>query len=103
MVQERRSPTTEQVQEMLPAIKSGTVTTDGNGVASITFATAFPDANYAISLICKGNGSTIAATYSNKTVAGFSLKAKKLITEEHLGGNAANAVIDWRVTPYSNP
>lgn len=100
---ERRCPTTEQVEEMLPAIKSGTVTANGEGVATVIFTTPFPDANYAISVICKGTGGTIAAVYSNKTAAGFSLKAVKLVTTEHLGGKAAGAIIDWRATPYSDP
>ena len=78
--------------------KAGTITTDGNGVASVIFATPFPDANYAISFACDGSVDDVIATWSNKTVNGFDVKS------HDDGGKAEpNAIVNWIAVAYNNP
>jgi len=78
-------------------IKAGTITTDGNGVASVVFGTPFSDINYAISFACEAVD-TVIATWSNKTAGGFNIK-----TENDKGVAVGNAPVNWIAMPYSNP
>ena len=81
-----------------PTIKSGTITTDGSGVGTVTFNTEFPDTNYAIILTCQDPGDTGVAMYYNKAVGGFNVK-----TEDDRGSNERDVTVDWVATPYNNP
>jgi len=76
-------------------IKAGTVTTSG-GVTSVTFATAFPDSSYAISLTAERGADSNIANWSNKTADGFDISA------QNDKGVNVNIPVDWIATPYSN-
>jgi len=77
---------------------SGSVTTDVNGVATVTLNTPFPDINYSIELTPQGGVDTVTAMYNSKEVTGFGIK-----TEDDGGKVEPNAVVDWVCTKYSNP
>ena len=79
-------------------IKAGTVTTNGSGIATVIFTTAFPDANYAISFACNGSVDDIIATWSNKTASGFDVR-----THDDGGKTEGNTIVNWIAIPYSNP
>jgi len=78
--------------------KSGQVTTGPTGKASVTFATPFPNTNYAIIANARVAADTVFVQWDNKTPTGFDLYAYDD------GGKAeANVVIDWMAVEYSNP
>ena len=82
----------------VPTIKSGTVTTDGDGLASVTFATAFPDTNYSVVLTAQDPGDTTICMFYNKGTGGFDLK-----TEDDGGKAAPNVVVNWVAITYNDP
>ena len=79
-------------------IKAGTITTDGNGIGSVVFATPFADTNYAISLSGDGSVDDIIVTWLNKTVNGFDVR-----TNDDGGKVEGSTTVTWIATPYSNP
>jgi len=79
-------------------IKSGEIVTNGSGIGSVVFGTAFPDVNYAISLASEGSSDDIITTWSNKTVNGFDVR-----TNDDGGKAEGNVTVNWIVTPYTNP
>ena len=79
-------------------IKAGTITTDVNGAASISFNTSFSNTNYAILLSCANPGDTTLAMWSSKAVGGFSV-----VTEDDGGKAEPSVVVDWLATAYANP
>lgn len=79
-------------------IKAGTVTTDGSGNATVTFATAFPDANYAIGLAGEGSSDDVIMTWGGKTASGFSVHAG-----DDTGKNESGVQVLWIATPFANP
>lgn len=89
-----KTPTTNKVQEMIDVgsnIKAGSVITDANGDASVTFGAAFPDINYAIALTPAGIGvDTVTAMYGSKATTGFSVR-----TEDDGGKAEPNITVDW--------
>jgi len=78
-------------------VKAGAITTDGNGIGSVMFATPFPDTNYAISFACDGLVDDIIATWSSKTINGFDVR-----TNDDGGKAEGSTVVNWIATPYSN-
>jgi hypothetical protein len=78
--------------------KAGTVTTDGNGEATVTFNTAMPSTDYAICLAPMSGADTVAAMYNSKSVNGFGIK-----TEDDSGKKEPNLDVDWIIIAYSNP
>ena len=80
------------------AIKAGTITTSGSGIASVVFGTAFADVDYAIILTCQHPADTAIAMFENKAVGGFDI-----LTKNDQGQNEPTVVVDWLATPYSNP
>ena len=78
-------------------IKTGNITTDGSGVATVVFNTALSDTNYAIALGAIGGTDTVIPMWNNKTVNGFGIG-----TEDDKGITEPNANVDWLVTPYVN-
>lgn len=81
-----------------PVIKAGTVTTNVDGVAIVTFNTAFPNTNYAILLTPLNPADGIMAMYDSKSVGGFGVE-----TREDKGATKADITVDWIAIPYSNP
>ena len=81
-----------------PVIKAGTVTTDGSGVTTVIFNTAFADANYAILLTPQYPNDAVMASYSDKSVGGFGVQ-----THEDKGQSKGGVTVDWLAIPYSNP
>jgi len=81
-----------------PTVKSGTVTTDVNGAASVVFTTGFPDTNYAIVITAQNPGDTTICMFSNKATSGFDLK-----TEDDGGKVESDVVVDWVAIAYNNP
>jgi hypothetical protein len=80
------------------AYKSGTVTTDGGGVATITFNTPFADTNYAIALGAMDSGDTETVMWDNKAVDGFTVKS-----ENDRGQDSTSVTFNWIAIGYSNP
>jgi len=79
-------------------VKSGEIITDGGGIGSVVFGTAFPDTNYAISLSSNGSADDIIITWSGKIVNGFDVR-----TSDDGGKVKGNVMVNWIAIPYSNP
>lgn len=80
-------------------MKSGTITTNALGNASVTFNTSFPDANYAILLTPASiDIDAVMAIYGTKTTVGFIVK-----TQDDGGKSEANIDVDWLAIEYNNP
>ena len=79
-------------------IKTGTITTDGNGVGTVMFTTPFSDVNYAISLACDGSVDDIIVTWSSKTINGFDVR-----THDDGGKAEGSVIVNWIAIPYNNP
>ena len=78
--------------------KAGTTTTNGSGIGTVTFNTAFSDANYSISLTPLSPADGIMAMYASKGVGGFGVE-----TRDDKGGIAGDITVDWLAIGYSNP
>lgn len=78
--------------------KSGYVTTDGSGDATVTFGTAFSDTNYAIVVSAQYTDDNATAMWHSKAVGGFSVK-----TMNDQGNNEPSVLVNWVATPFSNP
>ena len=77
--------------EWRPAPKAGTATiADTASSVAVTFATAFPDANYAVSVTPDGDE---AIWVTNKTASGFTLNR---------AGTTGARSIDWTATPHED-
>ena len=83
---------------LLPTIKSGSVTTGVAGTATVTFNTAFPDADYSISLCPVSGADTVSVMWNTKAAGSFGVKA-----EDNEGNNEDNTEILWIAVTYSNP
>ena len=77
------------------ATKTGQVTTNSSGVASVTFTTAFASTNYAISLTPQDPSDAVFATYNSKATTGFGVHSY-----EDKGQNAGNVTVDWIAIAY---
>jgi len=80
--------------------KSGNVTSDGSGEATVSFNTPYGHTNYFINLTCVSNPDTVVAMVATGTKAsgGFTV-----VTDDD-GGKAESGVsVDWCTGPYSNP
>ena len=78
-------------------IKTGNITTDGSGVATVAFNTALSDTNYAVNLTAIAGSDTVTPMWESKASSGFSIR-----TEDDKGMPEPNADVDWIVTPYNN-
>lgn len=76
------------------AFRSGTITTDGDGVFRLAFNTPFADANYQISLSCESSTGAVIATWATKAASGFYIR-----TYDADGEAKGNAVVDWLAMP----
>jgi len=81
-----------------PTVKSGEATTDGNGDATVTFNTAFPDTNYAITITALYPTDVATCMFQNKVAGGFDIK-----TMNDQGNDEPTVTVTWIATPYSNP
>jgi hypothetical protein len=80
-------------------IKAGTVLkaafTGSPRTATVTFATPFPDANYAITLGVGVTGSSLFnANWRNKTASGFTITLGTSCSITNL------VAVDWHAAPY---
>jgi len=82
-----------------PPTKSGVVTTDDNGLASIDFNTEFIDDDYTIALSCqvKGNREPLA-NWVTKDNHGFTIRSSNPVNGNALGG----VVVSWLCTRNFN-
>jgi hypothetical protein len=78
--------------------KAGQVTTDGNGVATVTFTTAFPNTNYAILLTPQNPSDAVMASYDSKATTGFGVTK-----HEDKGQIKGSVTVDWMAIEYNNP
>jgi hypothetical protein len=78
--------------------KAGSITTNGSGVATVTFNTASPSTNYAISLTPLDPGDAVFATYDSKATTGFGIQ-----TFEDKGQSIGSVTVDWVAIEYSDP
>jgi hypothetical protein len=86
----------------IKATKSGRVTTDGSGIAEITFNTPFINNEYSIALSCEDPGGppvrgAIAYKY-DRAPTGF-----KIITRNTSGIPVGGIVVSWLATRDYNP
>jgi hypothetical protein len=86
-------------QSYAPPTKSGVVTTDANGAATIVFGTHFADDNYTIALSCKvKNEKRPIANWIAKSSTGFSIVAINPLT----GNTVASTDVSWLCTRNYN-
>ena len=80
--------------------KGGIETTDGSGLATVTFNTPYASTNYFIQLTGAENSDAIICNVvtGSKTVNGFTINSK-----EDKGGNEPNVDVYWCTGMYSNP
>jgi hypothetical protein len=80
--------------------KSGQVTSDGNGVATVTFNTPYGHTNYFIQLTCVSNPDSVYAMVATGTKAsgGFTV-----VTDDDSGKSESDVIVDWCTGSYSNP
>jgi len=77
-------------------IKAGTVTTSG-GTATVSFNTAFADANYAIALAAATGADANIANWTSKTASEFTVETQ---TDK---GLTIDVEVLWIATPYADP
>lgn len=80
--------------------KGGTVTTNAQGTASISFNTSYGDTNYFIHLttIDPGDASFAMIQSGSKAIDGFDIKSW-----DDGGKTEPNVEVLWSTGPYSNP
>jgi len=78
--------------------KAGSTTTNSSGVATVTFTTAFSDANYAILLTPQNPSDAVMASYDSKATTGFGIQ-----THEDKGQTQGSVTVDWLAIGYSDP
>jgi hypothetical protein len=88
---------TELEYASIPDIKSGSVMTDASGEATVTFNTAFADANYAIHLTAVSGTDTVICMYNTKAAGSFNIK-----TEDDGGKDEGDITVDWIAVEYSD-
>ncbi len=72
-------------------IKAGSATTNGSGVGSVTFSTAFPDTSYIVVAMAQGvNAALCSPEVGTKTTTGVSLQF-----EDDADANCASRNYDW--------
>jgi hypothetical protein len=83
-----------------PPTKSGSVTTNSSGLATIAFTAPFSDTNYSVILTCQSaSGTTIpTAVVTARTASGFSLRSVRTSTGAVLG----SILVYWKATRNSN-
>jgi hypothetical protein len=79
------------------AYKAGTITTDGSGVGTVTFNTAFGSTNYGIVLGTENTNDTTFANWNTKASGGFGI-----ITTDDKGVAEASCVVNWAIFPYED-
>lgn len=79
-------------------IKSGIVTTDGNGEFNLVFNTPFEQDNYSVGLTCERNDTQplVIVHYSNKTVNGFTIVTQGVPN----GHSVGNVEVSWRAATH---
>ena len=88
----------ETIEYIIITILSGEITTDGNGAGTVTFTTALPDTNYAISLTAVTSADTTACMANSKATTGFGV-----VTEDDGGKTEPNIMVGWHVAKFNNP
>ena len=81
-----------------PAVKTGTTSTNAQGDGSVTFNTAFSDANYSIAMTALDPADVAVCMYDNKTAGGFDIR-----TENDQANNEPNVTVDWTATEHYDP
>ena len=83
----------------IKATKSGTVTTDGDGMAHVTFVTPLIDTDYGVALTTVYDGTPTIAQKENLSVDGFDIRTFK----SKNGQVAAGITVSWLATRHYNP
>lgn len=79
--------------------KAGTITTDGGGLATVTFNTAFDNTDYAILLTSDNIGTdTTTVMYGNKATSGFDIS-----TKDDRGKIKPDITVDWLAIACNDP
>jgi hypothetical protein len=81
-----------------PPTKSGSVITDNDGVATVTFAIPFYDNNYTIALTCSDEGIPVVAYLSSRNPDGFSIITRN--PRNHR--TVRDATVSWLATKDFN-
>ena len=85
----------------IKATKSGSVVTNGSGIADVTFATPFSGTDYIVSLSCFEDGSSqpARAGFSNIAAGGFRITTRYTRT----GNIRPDTTASWVATRNYNP
>ena len=80
--------------------KSGQVTSDGDGEATVTFNTPYGHTNYFVQLTCVSNPDSVFAAVATGTKAsdGF-----VVVVDDDGGKPESGVLVDWCTGAYSNP
>ncbi|MHA2065742.1 MAG: hypothetical protein ACXABY_15300 [Candidatus Thorarchaeota archaeon] len=82
-----------------PPTKSGTITTDGAGQASIVFGQPFIDDAYTVALTCADNGTQVVVAHVvDKSASGFSIYTRSARS----GQLAGSITVSWLATRNYN-
>jgi len=81
---------------LAPLVKSGHITTNPGGVASVVFGTHYVDAEYGIAMTCQNKGAQEPhAVWTAKSATGFSLR-----TVNASGAVLGSVFVDWVCSRY---